>query len=96
MRETISNGCQIMSDGTRVWVNGSDGASLARLGRFGRVAMIDVHKPLREQGRGGECLDCRGDLDGPLAWRCFVDSVKLHHNVRVGEEHRPSWVITPP
>lgn len=92
MKETVSNGCQILSDGRRVWVNGLSGESLARLSAFGKVAMIDVHLPITEQRAvGKQCLDCRHDLTGAAAWAHFVQSVKTNYNVDVEERHRPDW-----
>ena len=92
MKETESNGCQILSDGTKVWVNGGNfGESLARLSAVGKTAIIDVHKPLCAQRDAGECLDCRHDLTGAEAWEYFVTSLKRNHQVEVGEEHRPRW-----
>lgn len=92
MKETASNGCQVLSDGRRVWVNGLSGESLARLSAFGQVAMIDVHLPVAKQKQTGkQCLDCRHDLRGEAAWKYFVSSLKRHFNVEVGEAHRPDW-----
>lgn len=92
MKETASNGCQVLSDGRRVWVNGLSGESLARLSCFGGRVMIDVHQPLTQQKQtGAECLDCRHDLTGVPAWEHFVQSVKNNYNVDVGAEHRPAW-----
>lgn len=92
MKESASNGCQILSDGRRVWVNGLSGESLARLSSFGNLGMIDIHRSHGEQRETGkECLDCRHDLTGNDAWHHFVTSLKRHFNVEVGEEHRPDW-----
>ncbi len=92
MKETISNGCQILSDGSRVWVNGLAGESVARLSSYGGKAMIDVHKALCEQKTSGsECLDCRHDLSGETAWKYFVQSVLNNYKVVVGDEHKPAW-----
>ncbi len=91
MKETASSGCQILSDGNKVWVNGVQGESVARLSCFGRQVMIDIHKPLVAQRADGECLDCRHDLRGADAWRYFVKSLKRNFNVKVGEAHRPDW-----
>lgn len=92
MKETGSNGFQILSNGRRVWVNGPAGESIARLSTFGQMAMIDVHLPFEEQRKTGtECLDCRHDLTGAEAWDHFIQSLKKHYNVDVGEKHRPNW-----
>lgn len=92
MKETRSNGFQVLSDGRRVWVNGPAGESIARLSAFGRLAMIDVHLAIEEQRKTGtECLDCRHDLVGAAAWNHFIESVKTNYQVDVTEEHRPAW-----
>lgn len=93
MKETASNGCQILSDGNKVWVNGVQGESVARLSCFGRQVMIDIHKPFGEQRGGGECLDCRHDIKGADAWQYFVKSLKRNFNVDVDEVHRPGWAV---
>ena len=93
MKETRSNGRQVLSDGNKVWVNGVQGESVARLSCFGRQVMIDIHKPLCEQHGAGECLDCRHDLQGLDAWQYFVLSLKRNFNVDVDEVHRPGWVV---
>ena len=92
MKESESNGCQILSDGRRVWVNASSGESLARLSVFGTKALIDVHQPLALQRTNGiEGLDCRHDLTGAGAWLHFVEALKTHYQVEIEEEHRPDW-----
>jgi len=97
MKETASNGCQVLSDGRRVWVNGLSGESLARLSAFGDRVMIDIHLPLEKQKQTGtECLDCRHDLTGADAWRHFVQSVKTNYNVDVGPERQPGWAKEKP
>lgn len=79
---------QIQSNGERVWVNGPDGASVARISKHGG---IDVHRPIAEQGDLGECLDCRRDLAGDAAWAHFTRSLLRHFGVHVAERHRPKW-----
>ncbi len=92
MRESLSNGCQVLSDRQRVWINASTGESLARLSSFGGIALIDVHRPLAEQRvTGSECLDCRHDLKGVAAWEHFVAAAERHFGVTVAERHRPGW-----
>jgi hypothetical protein len=91
MKETSSNKYQLLSDGQRVWVNGLQGESVARLSRFGSVVMIDIHQPLCAQKTNGECLDCRHDLQGYEAWLYFISSLKRNFNIDVDEAHRPKW-----
>ena len=92
MKETASNGCQILSDGRTVWVNGLSGESLARLSSFRGMAIIDIHNKLDAQRQtGSECLDCRHDLKGANAYEYFVLSLKRNFGVEVAEEHRPQW-----
>lgn len=92
MEESSSNGCQILSDGRRVWVNGLSGESIARLSVFGKLAIIDIHLPIdRQRETGSECLDCRHDLRGNDAWRYFVRSLKRYFSVEVGDQHQPDW-----
>lgn len=79
---------QVQSNGDRVWVNGPDGASVARISQHGG---IDVHRPLAEQGELGECLDCRRDLAGADAWEHFIRSLLRHFGVHIAERHRPKW-----
>ena len=91
MKESRSNGAQILSDSARVWVNAKTGEALARLSCFGEQALIDIHRPLGQQQAAGECLDCRHDLQGDEAWRHFVLSLARHFSIEVGEKHRPRW-----
>lgn len=92
MKETASNGHQILSDGGRVWVNGLQGESVARLFAFGKQVMIDIHLPFDEQRTTGkECLDCRHDLQPADAWKYFVLSLKRNYNITIDESHRPTW-----
>lgn len=93
MKETNSNGYQLLSDGQRVWVNGRKGESVARLARFGGMVMIDVHQPLCTQKTKGECLDCRHDLRGEEAWKYFVSSLERNFNISVDDAHRPRWTV---
>jgi hypothetical protein len=79
---------QIQSNGERVWINGPDGASVARISKHGG---IDIHRPIAEQADRGECLDCRQDLFGEAAWKHFVRSVLRHFGIYVTARHRPSW-----
>lgn len=81
---------QVQSSGDRVWVNGPDGASVARISQQGG---IDVHRLLSEQRDLGECLDCRRDLAGAAAWEHFTKALLVHFGVRVAERHRPTWAI---
>ena len=79
---------QVQSNGERVWVNGPDGASVARISKHGG---IDIHRPLAEQAEHGECLDCRHDLRGALAWNHFIASMLLHFGIQITLRHRPKW-----
>jgi len=92
VRASESNGCEVLSDGQRVWINASTGEALARLSSFSATTMIDVHRPITEQRvLGSECLDCRHDLQGAAAWDHFVAAAQRHFGVVVGEKHRPRW-----
>ena len=92
MEESASNGFQVLSDGRRVWVNGLQGESVARLSSFGLQVMIDIHLPFNEQrATGKECLDCRHDLRPADAWQYFVLSLQRNYNVTVAEKHKPDW-----
>ena len=94
MKETASNGCQVVSDGRKIWVNGLSGESLARLSCFGSTVIIDIHNSHDTQRQtGSECLDCRHDLKGASAYEYFVLSLKRNFNVEIGEEHRPKWAV---
>lgn len=79
----IVNGHEVMSDGWRVWINGPDGASVAR---FSNRAGRDVHKPYKEIVETGvECLDCSPST----SWEEFRDSVKKHYGIELSEKHAP-------
>lgn len=94
MKESYSNGHQVLSDGGRVWVNGTMGEAVARLACFGHKVMIDIHHPLCAQKKKGECLDCRHDFrPGADAWDYFVASLDRNFNVKVDEKHRPAWAV---
>jgi hypothetical protein len=87
---------EITSNGSRVWVNGPKGESIARITQIlhAGVVSIDVHKPIDEVCRTGEeCLDCRNDLKGAQAWDHFVTSLQQNYGVRVSNKHRPSWAV---
>jgi hypothetical protein len=83
VNRSIVNGHEILSDGRRVWVNGPDGAAVAR---YSSTAGRDVHRPMSEQREtGDECLDCSGDTD----YDTFADSVLRHYRVAIPKKHRP-------
>ena len=85
LEERISeNDFTVDSDGRTVWVNNAYGL-LGRLGPNG----IDIHIDPREDKDGAHCLDC-GPLP-PNPWAYFVNKMQEHHNVVVGNEHRPKW-----
>lgn len=88
MKETESNGYQILSNGKTVWVNGPDGCSA---GRFSPIGGIDIHKSFEEQVKdlGDPCLDCKPGPCDVSDWQYFVDGMKKYYNVEVGDEHRP-------
>ena len=84
LRGEIHRGHEIVSDGTRVWINGPDGAAVAR---FSARAGRDVHKPFAEVVESGEeCLDCSPSTD----WPEFVESVLRHYGLEVSDRHRPT------
>lgn len=87
----VINKHEVLSDGTRVWINGPDGASVARFSVIQGLsqAAIDVHHPLREQAEKGECLDCARVPVSLAAWERFVASVQKHHGVRVPDDYKP-------
>jgi len=86
VRESSFKGYQILSDGTRVWVNAPSGHAVARLGVFGKMVLLDVHGP-----SGVECLDCSHTARGPQAWNRFVELVWKFHGVLIADDHRPAW-----
>lgn len=97
MKESISKGHQILSDGRTVWVNAPTGASLARLSNFGGRPIVDIHQSLAKQREtGNECLDCRHDLEQSEAWGYFTESVWRNFGVLIGESHRPLWTQKSP
>ncbi len=79
---------EIVSDGRTVWVNGPDGCCLGRFSRFG----IDVHKDAAGQQQGSQCLDCTHTTPTDMDWARFVLNMMLHHDVVVGDEHRPYFL----
>lgn len=84
MKRSVIKGHEILSDNTgRVWVNGPNGAAVARYSpRAGR----DVHQPLDVQREsGGECLDCSPDPD----FKTFAASVLQHYGVKLPKKHYP-------
>ncbi len=91
MRQATRGQYQVLSDGRTVWVNEASGGAVARLGSFGDIAMVDVHRPLAQQCAEGECLDCRHDLAGAEAWDYFKGSVLKHFGLTIAERHRPRW-----
>lgn len=81
---------QIMWDGRTLWVNGSDGSSIARFGPAG----IDIHTMTTDQLDGkSQCLHCVGadllDLGKrgrahPL-WGEFSKALREHYGIRIPE-----------
>lgn len=83
MKRSVVRGFEVLSDGRRVWVNGPDGASVAR---YSPTAGRDVHTSVAVQrATGKECLDCSHDLDYPA----FVASVLAHYRISIPAKHRP-------
>lgn len=84
---------QLMWDGRTLWVNGSDGGSIARFGPAG----IDIHRPALEQLEGkNQCLDCvpaagyedvfsgKQGRDHPL-WPEFESKLVQHYGIVIPE-----------
>jgi hypothetical protein len=85
MKRSIVNNHEILSDKSgRIWVNGPNGASVARYSpRAGR----DVHQPMDVQrATGGECLDCSPDTDVQK----FAASVLEHYKIKIPKKHLSS------
>jgi hypothetical protein len=80
---------EILSDGSRVWVNNDQGMCV---GRFS-LAGVDIHKDYAAQASGeGQCLDC---IPGPTdlkAWRIFQTLMHRHYSVGVDDTHMPQFV----
>jgi hypothetical protein len=74
---------EVSSDGRSVWVNGSTGAMIGRMGPFG----IDVHDT---QNKGTHCLDCR-PAPAENAWEAFTESMREHYGIVVPAAHKPRW-----
>ena len=93
--ETESNGHQIISNGKTVWVNGPDGCCV---GRFDKVAGIDVHYPADYQMRTGrECRACSHAGPGGATitdWNFFVDSMLEYYKVEVSSDHCPGSIAS--
>lgn len=78
----------IVTDGTTVWVNASDGMCIGRFGPRG----IDIHQDTRGQLAGEHCLFCRKSAD-PLAkrgtrsdWLLFVEKMRALHGVEISKD----------
>lgn len=75
---------EAFSDGTTVWVNGSDGL----IGRFGPRG-VDVHAD-------GKCLPntCTSTLARQTVedWRRFRHLLLQYHNVNVSDSLMPKWL----
>ena len=81
----MSEEVEILSDGSRVWVNDSQGGCIGRFSKAG----IDIHRTVEEQiSSGTQCLACK---PGSRDWDAFVGGMMEHHGVNIGQEHRPSW-----
>lgn len=83
---TRSNGAEVTTDGTTVWVN----ARAVNLGRFGRYA-VDVHKDEHGQAEEGtHCLDCFVRSEDVAAdWARFREAMLRAHGVDVPDDYRP-------
>jgi hypothetical protein len=82
------NNHEVMSNGERVWINGPDGASVAR---FSSRAGRDIHKPYAEVvATGEECLDCSPST----SWEEFKEGVLKHYGIDLHEKHAPQPLET--
>lgn len=82
IEETI-NGAQVLGDGNTVWVNTDAGA----IGRFSKTR-IDIHSPSNTSC--AVCGPTGADLED--AWLRFKKGMRVHHDIRIPEIFRPSWV----
>ncbi len=80
---------EILSDGRTVWVNGQDGCCLARFSYMG----IDIHKDARGQmEEDKQCLDCKHGPTTLEDWECFKKALWQYYQVRVCDDHRPTFL----
>lgn len=86
----VKNNHQVESNGTTVWVN--SGETGGCLGRFGKTG-IDVHHDIDTQMKEGkQCLNCTHHPPTNEDWTTFVQDMKKHYGIEVGEEHKPTWL----
>jgi hypothetical protein len=87
---TIWGSPNVQSDGTTVWVN--SGITGTCVGRFGKGG-IDIHHDIEAQMKEGkQCLNCTHHKPTNEDWAAFVQGMKQHYDIEVGEEHKPTWL----
>lgn len=80
---------EILWNGSTVWVNDTFGCCIGRFSALG----VDVHRSGEEQMVSGQqCLDCVHDLDPREAWSRFLQSMEIHHGVRIPTAAKPDFV----
>jgi hypothetical protein len=75
---------EIVTNYVTVWVNGAYGL----LGRFG-IQGIDVHQPVENQAKAGECLHCTREKTTRADWDIFTAKMLEHHNIVVDDGYMP-------
>lgn len=76
---------EIASDGVTVWVNGSDGANVARFSR----SRMDIH---RNDQTGAHCLDCKAGPTNSGDWVRFRDGIRRLCGVEIADQHAPEFI----
>jgi len=81
---------ELFGDGYTVWVNASDGSSIARFGRMG----IDVHTSATAQADGAvQCLACTHGQTDLADWRRFQELLIEHYGIIVDDSYIPRYLI---
>ena len=82
---------EVISNGNTVWVNSAETGTC--VGRFGKGG-IDIHHDIKAQMKEGkQCLNCTHHKPTNEDWTTFVQDMKKHYDIEVGEEHKPTWLI---
>lgn len=80
---------ELFSDGRTVWINASDGSSIARFGRMG----IDIHTSSTDQMNGApQCLACTHEKTDLFDWRRFQKLIKQHYDIDVNDSYMPKHI----
>ena len=77
----------IHSDGRTVWINSGSRC----VARFGRLA-FEVFSSTGRFVSSGTSPACTLDALGDNDWERFRQAVAQHHDVIVGDEHRPAFL----